>query len=443
MIRIMKRDPGDPEVSKLINLEAARQRNVLEMIPSENYASAAVRGALRSVLSNKYSEGYPRKRYYQGNRYIDEIEELAIERAKKLFGVPYVNVQPYSGSPANSAVYMALLQQGDTIMGLKLSGGGHLTHGHPDVTFSGTFYRSVQYDVDPNGLIDMDEVAALAKKERPTMIVVGTTAYPRIFDWKRWREIADRVGAFLLADISHIAGLIAGGVHPSPAPYADILMATTHKTLRGPRGAILMVTGRGLVKNPAMGEKIDKAVFPGLQGGPHDNVTAAIAVCLHEASRPAFARYAKQVIDNAKVLADTLSGQGLALSTGGTDNHLMVVDLRPQGVIGNIVAEALEVAGIVVNRNSVPHDPNPPFYPSGIRLGTPAITTRGMKEKEMRQIGSWIVQVIHEVSHYQIPEDKEERGKFLKQAKKELERNKMLNTVRKSVRRLCAHFPIP
>mgnify|MGYP001571344174 FL=1 len=442
MIEFMKQQNGDTEISRLIKLESTRQRDVLEMIPSENYASPAVREALGSVLTNKYSEGYPRKRYYQGNRYIDEIEELAIKRAKKLFGVPHVNVQPYSGSPANSAVYMALLSPGDTIMGLKLTAGGHLTHGHPDVTFSGTFYRSVQYDVDEHGFIDLDYVAALAKKEKPTMIVVGTTAYPRIFDWKAWRGIADSVGAYFLADISHIAGLIVGGVHPSPAPYADIIMATTHKTLRGPRGALLMVTGPGLVKDPAMGDKIDKAVFPGLQGGPHDNVTAAIAIALHEATQPSFKVYAKQVVANAKVLADTLSGQGLALSTGGTDNHLMVVDLRPQGVIGNIAAEALEAAGIVVNRNSVPHDPNPPFYPSGIRLGTPAITTRGMKEKEMRQIGEWIVSVIKEVSHYRLPATKEERGPFLKKVRSELANNKNLHTIAQSVKLLCKKFPV-
>lgn len=434
---------NDPQIKKLILLEEKRQREVLEMIPSENYASRAVREALGSVLTNKYSEGYPQKRYYQGNRFIDEIEELAIERAKKLFGVPYANVQPYSGSPANSAVYMALLAPGDTIMGLKLTAGGHLTHGHPNVTFSGTFYRSVQYDVEENGLIDMDKAAALAKKEKPKMIVVGTTAYPRFFDWKRWREIADGIGAYFLADISHIAGLIIGGVHPSPAPYADILMATTHKTLRGPRGAILMVTGRDPVNHQQLAEKIDKAVFPGLQGGPHDNVTAAIAVCLHEAAQPAFKRYAKQVVDNARVLADTLQGQGLALSTGGTDNHLMVVDLRPQGVIGNIAAEALEAAGIVVNRNSVPHDPNPPFYPSGIRLGTPAITTRGMKENEMRQIGKWIAQVIREISHYRLPENKEERGVFLKKVRLEMENNKQLQSIRHSVTILTKKFPVP
>lgn len=443
MIEFMKQQNGDTEISRLIKLESKRQRDGLEMIPSENYASKAVREALGSVLTNKYSEGYPRKRYYQGNRYIDEIEELAIERAKKLFGVPHANVQPYSGSPANSAVYMALLKPGDTIMGLKLTAGGHLTHGHPLVTFSGTFYRSVQYDVDEHGFIDMDYVADLAKKEKPKMIVVGTTAYPRIFDWKSWREIAGSVGAYFLADISHIAGLIVGGVHPSPSPYADILMATTHKTLRGPRGALLMVTGPGLVTDPRMGEKIDKAVFPGLQGGPHDNVTAAIAACLHEAAQPAFKHYTQQVVTNAKILAETIQRQGCTLSTGGTDNHLMVVDLRPQGVIGNIAAEALEVAGIVVNRNSVPHDPNPPFYPSGIRLGTPAITTRGMKEKEMKQIGKWIAGVIREVSHYRLPETKEERGKFLKTVRAELQKNKQLQAIRKSVKILTSKFPVP
>lgn len=427
----------DKAVSTLIAAESRRQRDVLEMIPSENYASKAVREALGSILTNKYSEGYPHKRYYQGNTFIDEIEDLAIERAKKLFGVPHVNVQPYSGSPANSAVYFALLNPGDTIMGLRLSAGGHLTHGHPDITFSGKYFRSIQYDVDENGWIDMDEVAILAKKERPRMIVVGTTAYPRMYDWKRWREIADSVGAFLLADISHIVGLVVGGMHPSPVPYADVVMTTTHKSLRGPRGAILMA------RNVELGEKIDKAVFPGFQGGPHDNVTAAIAVALHEASQPSFKTYAKQIVLNAKVLADELMGQGLTLTTGGTDNHLMVVDLRPQQVIGNIVAEALEVAGIVVNKNSVPHDPNPPFYPSGIRLGTPAITTRGMKVREMKQIGKWIAQVIREVWHYRLPQTKEDRKGFLSTIKAELTRNKNLLTIAKEVRKLCVDFPVP
>lgn len=433
----------DPQVDRLINLEATRQREVLEMIPSENYASLAVREAVGSVLTNKYSEGYANKRYYQGNKYVDEIEKIAVEQAKKLFGTPHANVQSYSGSPANSAVYFALLNPGDTIMGLKLSGGGHLTHGHPDVTFSGKYFRSVQYDVEEDGTIDIDYVFGLAKEAKPKMIVVGTTAYPRFYDWKAWRAVADSVGAYLLADISHIAGLVVGGVHPSPVPYADVVMFTTHKTMRGPRGAVLLVTDRGLKKDPEMGAKIDKAVFPGLQGGPHDNVTAAIAVCLAEANTRAFKKYAKQIVANANVLAKTLMDEGLTLTTGGTDNHLMVVDLRPQGVIGNIVAEALEVANIVVNRNSVPHDTNPPFFPSGIRLGTPAITTRGMKEKEMRVISKWIVEVIRYVSHYRLPEAKDKRVEFIKKVKIELEKDTKLLQIRSEVTSLCLKFPVP
>lgn len=433
----------DVHLRALIRQEEKRQREVLEMIPSENYASKEVREALGSVLTNKYSEGYPHRRYYQGNRIIDEIEDIAIARAKKLFGVPHANVQPYSGSPANAAVYFALLTRGDTIMGLKLSAGGHLTHGHPDITFSGAYFRSVQYDVDAEGWIDMDEAARLAKKENPRIIVVGTTAYPRTYDWKAWREIADSVGAFLLADISHIVGLVVGGVHPSPVPYADVVMTTTHKSLRGPRGAMLLVTDRGLTNDPDMGEKIDKAVFPGLQGGPHDHVTAAIAVALYEAAQPSFRRYARQVVANASVLSKTLMEKGLTLTTGGTDTHLMVIDLRPQKVVGNVVAEALEVAGIVVNKNSVPHDPNPPFYPSGIRLGTPAITTRGMKEAEMRMIGAWIAEVIHEVSQYRLPETKEERKGFLGNVKKACRENKKLLRIAKDVRKLCIDFPVP
>lgn len=433
----------DEPIAALIAKEAQRQQDVLEMIPSENYVSKDVRGALGSVLTNKYSEGYPHKRYYQGNRFIDEIEDIAVSRAKVLFGVPHANVQPYSGSPANAAVYFALLAPGDTIMGLKLSGGGHLTHGHPDITFSGKYFRSVQYDVDEQGFIDLDAVAETAKREKPQIIVVGTTAYPRVYDWQKWRAIADSVGAFMLADISHIAGLVVGGVHPSPVPYADVVMTTTHKSLRGPRGAMLMVTERGLERDPAMAEKIDKAVFPGLQGGPHDNVTAAIAVALAEAGRPEFTAYAKQIVTNASVLAEILLNEGIALTTGGTENHLMVIDLRPQRVVGNIVAEALEVAGIVVNKNSVPHDPNPPFYPSGVRIGTPAITTRGMKETEMRVIGKWIADVIREVSRYHLPEIKEERQKFLSGVRKELVANRILLDIAKEVTSLCAKFPIP
>lgn len=432
----------DTQIADLIRSEEVRQHETLAMIPSENYTSADVRAALGSVLTNKYSEGYSHKRYYQGNRFIDEIEDLAVARAKALFHVPYVNVQPYSGSPANAAVYFALLSPNDAIMGLKLSGGGHLTHGHPDITFSGKYFRSVQYDVNEQGMIDMDEAALLAQKEKPKMIVVGTTAYPRIYDWKRWREIADSVGAYFLADISHIAGLIAGGAHPSPVPFADVIMTTTHKSLRGPRGAMIIVTDAGLKKDPDMGSKIDKAVFPGLQGGPHDNVTAAIAIALEEAGTAEFKEYAAQVVKNAHVLSETLLNEGISLTTGGTDNHLMVLDLRPQKLIGNIVAEALEVAGIVVNKNSVPHDSNPPFYPSGIRLGTPAITTRGMKEEEMKKIGVWIAQVIREVDEYHLPENKEERKKFLTSVKGELVKNETLLGIAGDVAMLCARFPI-
>lgn len=433
----------DPEIAKLIDAESKRQQDVLEMIPSENYASIAVREALGSFLTNKYSEGYAHKRYYQGNKFIDEIEDIAIDRAKKLFGVPHVNVQPYSGSPANSAVYFALLNPGDGIMGLKLSAGGHLTHGHPGITFSGKYFRSIQYDVDEKGFIDTDQVQQMALENKPKIIVVGTTAYPRVYDWKKWRIIADSVGSYLLADISHIVGLVVGGIHPSPVPFADVIMTTTHKSLRGPRGAMLLVTDQGLKKDPDMADKIDKAVFPGLQGGPHDNVTAAIAISLAEAAQPEFKAYAEQIVTNASQLAKKLIAEGLTLTTGGTDNHLMVLDLRPQLVIGNVVAEALEIAGIVVNKNSVPHDSNPPFYPSGVRLGTPAITTRGMKEVEMEKIGGWIAEVVREVSHYRLPETKEGRQGFLANVKKELALNKKLLAIFEEVKSLTSKFPVP
>ena len=439
----MKLAKTDPEIAKYITLEAKREQTVLEMIPSENYASTAVREAVGSVLMDKYSEGYANRRFYQGNAYVDEVEKLAVERVKKLFGVPHANVQPYSGSPANSAVYFALLGLGDKIMGLKLSGGGHLTHGHPTVTFSGRYYKTVQYDVETNGWIDMNKAAKLAKKEKPDIIVVGTTAYPRILQWKKWREIADSIGALILADVSHVAGLIAGGAYPTPVPYVDVVMFTTHKTMRGPRGAVLLVTNRGFKRDPEMGKKIDKAVFPGLQGGPHDNVTAGIAVCLKEAESPKFKKYAHQIVKNAKVLGEILKKEGFVLTTSGTDSHLLVVDLRPQKVIGNIVAEALEVANIVVNYNTVPQDTNPPMYPSGIRLGTPAITTRGMKEPQMRLIGKWITDVIVEVAHYRLPAAKEERATFVKGVKVELWKNKKLLAMGREVAALAKRFPLP
>lgn len=433
----------DPQIAKLIALENQRQKDVLEIIPSENYASAAVREALGSILTNKYSEGYANRRYYQGNRYVDEVELLAVERTKKLFGVPHANVQPYSGSPANSAVYFALLNPGDKIMGLKLSGGGHLTHGHPNVTFSGKYFTSAQFDVEPDGWIDMDKVAALAKKEKPRMMSIGTTAYPRVLEWKKWKAIADSVGALLLADVSHVAGMIAVGAYPTPVPFVDIVMFTTHKTMRGPRGAVLLVTDQGLRRDPDMGKKIDRAIFPGLQGGPHDNVSAAIAVAMKEAATPAFKKYGHQIVKNAKALASALLKKGLTLTTGGTDSHLIVMDLRKEQVIGNIVAEALEVANIVANYNTVPHDTNPPMYPSGVRFGTPILTTRGMKEKDMVKVASWIAEVVREVSHYRLPAAKEERGAFMKKVKAELWKNKNLLRIGRDVKVFAHTFPTP
>jgi len=310
---------------------------------------------------------------------------------------------------------MGLLEQGDTLMGLKLSGGGHLTHGH-FVSFSGKFFRSVQYDVEADGTINLEKAAKLAKVEKPKVIIVGTTAYPRIFDWKKWADIADSVGAILLSDISHIAGLVIGGAHPSPVPFVHVVMTTTHKTLRGPRGAMILVTAKGMKKDPKMGDKIDKAVFPGLQGGPHENSVAGIAVALKEASSSAFTAYAKQIVKNAKALATTLTVEECTLITGGTDNHLMVVDLRSFGRSGKDVADDLEKVGIVVNRNSIPHDTASPFDPSGIRIGTPAVTTRGMKEKEMKTIGQCIVSVI---------------------------KNKTSPDVQKTIAKLCRQFPVP
>ena len=384
----------DPQIAKLIEKEKRRQEETLMMIPSENYASPAVLAALGSVTQNKYAEGYPGRRYYQGNEIIDQIENLAQKRAQKLFGVPHVNVQPYSGSPANSAVYFALLEPQDKIMGLSLNSGGHLTHGHPKITFSGRYFQSIRYEVGEDGLLDYERIEKQAEAEKPKIIVVGTTAYPRILDFKRFGQIADKVGAYLLADIAHIAGLVAAGVHPSPISYAHLVTTTTHKTLRGPRGAMIMVTKKGLEKDPKLAEKIDRAVFPGLQGGPHENTIAAMAVALKEAGKESFREYAYQVVKNARQLASALQKRGFNLVSGGTDNHLLLVDLRNKGVDGKTVAVALEKAGIVVNANAIPGDPNPPYRPSGVRLGTPALTTRGMKEKEMEEIAVWIERVI-------------------------------------------------
>ena len=380
----------DPEIYELIRREEQYELDSVRLIPSENYVSRAVLEATGSILTNKYSEGYSGRRYYEGQRYIDELESLVIERAKKLFGVEHANVQPYSGSPANLAVYFGLLKQGETLMGLALPHGGHLTHGW-NVSITGTFWRAVQYTVDRESeLIDLDAVRDLARKERPKIIVTGATAYPRLFDFKGFADIAKEVGALLLADISHIAGLIVAGVHPDPAPYADVITTTTHKTLRGPRGAMILC-------RQMYAGAIDKAVFPGLQGGPHNHTTAAIGVALKEASTPDFKQYARQIVANAKALAEELLARGFRLVSGGTDNHLILVDLTNKKVIGKKAARALDRAGIIGNYNTVPYDPRKPFSPSGLRLGTPAVTSRGMLEREMKQIGAWIDEAIAHV----------------------------------------------
>lgn len=387
---------NDTEIEQLIIAETQRQRDGLEMIPSENHTSSDVLKALGSRLTDKYSEGYPGMRYYGGCEIVDKVENLARDRAKQLFGVSHVNVQPYSGSPANMAVYYALVDPGDTVMGLDLYFGGHMTHGLK-VNFSGRLYNSVQYQTGKDGYLDYDALAELVKEHKPKLLVVGATAYPRIYDWQKLRVIADSVGAFLLADISHIAGLVVGGQHPSPVGIADVVTTTTHKTLRGPRGALIMCNGNPsnpLKKVPRTKENlptlIDRAIIPGLQGGPHNHQTAAIAVALREASQPAFQEYAAQIVANAKRLAQRLTERGYELVTGGTDNHLLLVDLTNKGVKGADAETALGLAGITVNKNTVPFDPRSPFDPSGIRLGTPALTTRGMKEGEMDQVAEWI-----------------------------------------------------
>lgn len=434
---------NDSQISALLKDEQKRQEETITLIPSENYASEHVRNAVGSLLMNKYSEGYPGARYYQGNGIMDDVERLAISRAQKVFDVPHANVQPYSGSPANMAVYFALLNQGDVIMGMGLSAGGHLTHGHPAITFPGKYFTSVQYGADESGYIDMKAAVDLASKHKPKLIIAGFTSYTRNVDWKAWRKIADAVGAYLLADISHIAGLIAGGALESPAPHAHIITTTTHKTLRGPRGALIMATHTGLKKDPDLGKKLDRAVFPGLQGGPHNNTTAGIAVALHEVMKKDFAVYAQNVLDNARTLAHELSQKGLRLVTEGTDNHMVLIDLRPQNVSGNVAAEALEDAGIIVNRNSVPHDPNPPFYPSGIRVGSPAVTTRGMGRAEMKLIAGWISDVIDDVKDTPLPDAPEDRKKYMQDFRKSLSQRPVLKTIRKDVKDLCSRFPIP
>lgn len=403
----------DPEIAALIHQEERYQFETVRLIPSENYASQAVMEATGTVLTNKYSEGYPGKRYYEGQRYIDQLETLVQERAKALFGMDHANVQPYSGSPANMAVYYALLQPGDTIMGLALPHGGHLTHGW-NINFTSRFYRAAQYSVDQNThRIDYDALRALARKEKPRIIVAGGTAYPREYDFKAFGEIARDVGAYFLADVSHIAGLIVAGVHPDPAPYADVIMTTTHKTLRGPRGAMILC-------NAEHADAIDRAVFPALQGGPHNHTTAAIGVALAEAATPEFREYGHQVVRNAKALAAELLERGFDLISGGTDTHLILIDLTNKGVTGKKAAQALDRAGIVVNYNAIPYDPRKPFSPSGIRIGTPAVTTRGMGPDEMRRIGALMARVVDSGSDEELIAD-----------------------VRREVEEMTSAFPVP
>jgi len=402
----------DPEIYAAVAGELKRQRTTLGMIPSENYCSRAVLEAQGCVMTNKYSEGYPGKRYYGGNEFIDIAESLAIERAKKLFGADHANVQPHAGSQANMAAYSSLLQIGDKLMGMNLAHGGHLTHGSP-VNFSGKLYKIVSYNVDrETEMLDYDAIRRQAITEKPKMIISGYTAYPRSIDFKRFREIADEVGAYALADIAHIAGLVVGKAHPDPVPYSDIVTTTTHKTLRGPRGAIILCKEEHAAK-------VDKAVFPGMQGGPLEHVIAAKAVCFKEASQPSFKAYAARIVANSKALADELMSLGCELVSGGTDNHLMLVNLTKKGITGMEAQDALGEAGIVVNKNMIPYDERKPFIASGIRFGTPALTTRGMKEDEMRVIAGFIARVIDN------PSDKSLKTK-----------------TRKDVLELCKRFPL-
>lgn len=373
----------DPTIHELLMKELARVTDTLQLIPSENFASRAVLAATGSIASNKYAEGYPGKRYYEGNEFIDQMEQLAIDRAKTLFGAEHANVQLLSGGPANMCVYEALLQEGDTILSMDLAQGGHLTHG-ATVNFSGKKYRFVHYPVDKEThRIDMDVVRDLARRERPKMIVCGASAYPRLIDFAAFRAVADEVDALLFADVSHIAGLIVGGVHPSPLPYADIVSTTTHKTLRGPRGAIILTRAEHA-------KAVDFAVFPRIQAGPHQNMIVAKAVAFHEAAQADFKTYAAQVVKNAKVLADALMERGHTLTTGGTDNHLMVINVAAKGMTGNVGAGALAKAGIVTNKNMIPYDTASPFVTSGVRIGTPAMTSRGMVESDMLKIADWM-----------------------------------------------------
>ena len=422
MIKIQELKDQDPEVYEAIQNELKRARQGIEMIASENFVSLPVLQTAGTVLTNKYSEGYPGKRYYGGNEFIDVTENLAIERAKKLFGAEHVNVQSHAGSQANMAAYFAILNPGDTILGMNLAHGGHLTHGSP-VNFSGKLYNIVPYGVDKyTGIINMDEVEKLALEHKPKLILAGFSAYPRKLDFKRFREIADKVGAYLMADIAHVAGLIAAKVYPDPIPYCDIVTTTTHKTLRGPRGAIIMCKEEDRL-NPDdkknLARKIDSAVFPGMQGGPLDHIIAAKAVSFQEALKPEFVEYQEQVVKNARVLAETLKDNGIKIVSDGTDNHLVLIDLTNLSCTGKEAELALDKAYIYTNKNMIPFDPATPFNPSGIRLGTPALTTRGMKEEEVQMIGTWIANVL-----------------------KNFDNDDVINQIRSEVLSLCEKFPL-
>lgn len=406
----------DKEIFDAIEAEWDRQQNQIELIASENIVSKAVLEAQGSILTNKYAEGYPAKRYYRGCEFVDVVENLAIERAKKLFNAKFANVQPHSGSQANTGVYVALLKPCDTIMGMSLDAGGHLTHG-AKVSFSGKWLNSVQYGVcKDTGLIDYDEVERLALENKPKLIIAGGSAYPRQIDFKRFREIADKVGAYLMVDMAHFAGLVAGGMHPNPLEYADVVTTTTHKTLRGPRGGMI------LTNNEEIAKKINSAIFPGTQGGPLEHVIAAKAVCFAEDLTPQFKEYAAQVVKNAKAMGERLKKRGLDLVSGGTDTHLLLVDLRPKGLTGDVVSEAMERAHMTCNKNAIPFDPQPPRVTSGVRVGTPAGTTRGFKEKEFEQVADWMGDVIDAL------------------AKGDAE--KVIAETREKVIALCRQFPI-
>ena len=403
----------DPELWSAIENESRRQEEHIELIASENYASPRVLEAQGSVLTNKYAEGYPGKRYYGGCEFVDISENLAIERAKQLYGADYANVQPHSGSQANAAVYMALLEPGDTVLGMSLAHGGHLTHG-AKVNFSGKIYHAVQYGIDDQGLLDYDEIERLALEHRPKMIVAGFSAYSRVMDWARFRAIADQVGAYLMVDMAHVSGLIAAGVYPNPVPHAHVVTSTTHKTLRGPRGGIILAKS-----NPDLEKKFQSLVFPGTQGGPAMHVIAAKAVAFKEALEPAFRTYQEQVIANARTMADTLIERGYSIVSGGTDNHLFLLSLIDKGMTGKAADAALGAANITVNKNAVPNDPQSPFVTSGIRVGTPAVTTRGFGEPECRDLANWIADVL---------DDHENPA--------------VIDAVRAKVLDVCARFPV-